>query len=289
MKNQLQKCTVIKTVLFAALLGFGGAAWAAQVAGVVARLSGPLMVKKADGSVKVLALRSEIESGDTLVSEKNTYAQIKFIDNSEITLRPGTTFKVENFAYDAARPEGDSANFSLVKGGLRSITGLMGKRNKEKFSLKTPSATIGIRGTTFVAQYVPPQGAAGVNLDNSLAGLGQQAGAKVARGPDGPAGIPVGVQGKAPVGGVAAAARLAPGLHVQVSDGMIVVTNQGGVLNFAAGQFGFVPNLIQPPVIVPANPGLQFTPPPAFNASVPGASGAGPARSDANQVDCEVR
>ena len=263
MKNQSQKCTVIKSVLFAALLGFGGAAWAAQVAGVVARLSGPLMVKKADGSVKVLALRSEIESGDTLVSEKNTFAQIKFIDNSEITLRPGTTFKVENFAYDAGKPDGDNASFSLVKGGLRSITGLMGKRNKEKFSLKTPNATIGIRGTTFVAQYVPVGPLASLPIGSAA------------------------TQGKTSAPGTTPG--LPPGLHVQVSDGMIVVTNQGGALNFAAGQFGFVPNMTQPPVIVPANPGLQFTPPPTFNATVPGASAPGPAGSDANQVDCEVR
>ncbi len=290
MKSQLQKCTAIKGLLFAALLGFGGAAWAAQVAGAVTRLSGPLMAKKADGSVKVLALRSEIESGDTLVSEKNTYAQIKFIDNSEITLRPGTTFKVENFAYDEGKPEADSANFSLVKGGLRSITGLMGKRNKEKFSLKTPSATIGIRGTTFVAQYVPPlpAGAGGLNLANNVTGLlNQQAGGKVARGPDGPLSVPTGVQGKLPPAG--AATGLPPGLHVQVSDGMIVVTNNGGALNFAAGQFGFVPNMAQPPVIVPSNPGLQFTPPPVFNLPVGGTNGTGQARQDPNQVDCEVR
>ena len=234
-------------VLLAALLMLGSAAWAAQVAGTVTRLSGPLMAKKADGSIKVLALRSEIESGDTLVSEKNTYAQIKFIDNSEITLRPGTTFKVENFAFDDGKPEGDNASFSLVKGGLRSITGLMGKRNKEKFSLKTPNATIGIRGTTFVAQWVD-----------------------AAPG-----------QGKAPA--------LPPGLHVQVSDGMIVVTNNGGSLGFSAGQFGYVPNMNQPPVIVPNNPGLQFAPPPRFDAPAGAPGQAGSVPQDPNAVDCVVR
>lgn len=254
MKNQQQKCTATKSgawhaLLFAALLVFGNGAWAAQVAGRVERLSGPLMAKKLDGSVKVLALKSEVESGDTLVSEKNTYAQIRFIDNSEITLRPGTTFKVENFAYDEARPEGDQASFNLVKGGLRSITGLMGKRNKEKFSLKTPNATIGIRGTTFIVQYI------GSDVLPS-----------------------------------AAAPSLPPGLHVSVSDGAIVVTNPGGVQGFAAGQFGYVPSMTQPPVIVPTNPGIQFTPPPAFGNG----AGAGPQTTPggapkSNTVDCEVR
>ena len=272
MKNQPQKCTATKpasswralgTLLFAALLMTGNAAWAAQVAGVVARLSGPLMAKKADGSVKVLALRSEIESGDTLVSEKNTYAQIKFIDNSEITLRPGTTFKVDNFSFDEGKPEGDNASYSLVKGGLRSITGLMGKRNKEKFSLKTPNATIGIRGTTFVAHYVPPA-------------------------PPGSGNAPA---GKSPVGSAPGMPPvLAPGLHLSVTDGAIIVTNSGGSLGFQAGQFGYVPNLNQPPLLVPNNPNLRFVPPPTFSTS---AELGGPAAVNGigkdNEVDCVVR
>ena len=286
MKNQLQKCTATKraagawsALLFAALLVFGNAAWAAQVAGRVERLSGPLLAKKLDGSVKVLGLKSEVESGDTLVSEKNTYAQIRFIDNSEITLRPGTTFKVENFAYEEGRPDADQASFNLVKGGLRSITGLMGKRNKEKFSLKTPNATIGIRGTTFVATYVPQideeaSRAVAASLRQGLTDVQKQP-----RSPDPAAG-----QERQ------ATAALAPGLHVSVSDGAIVVTNNGGSLGFSAGQFGYVPSVNQPPVIVPSNPGLQFVPPPSFDngpAGPDGGAGGPPAPSGA--VDCVVR
>jgi hypothetical protein len=250
MKNLRPNCTAIealaRALLCAVLLLAGGAAWAGQVVGVVAHLSGPLMDRKADGTVKVLAAKSEVESGDTLVSEKNTYAQIRFIDDSEITLRPGTTFKIENFAYDAAKPDGDSAAFNLVKGGLRSITGLLGKRNKEKFSLKTPTATIGIRGTTFIAQWVEPL-------------------------PAGPA------------------PGLAPGLHVAVLDGMIVVTNPAGSQNFPAGQFGHVPSLNVPPVVVPQNPGLQFAPPPSFSGGTGGPlASQGPAAAR-DAVDCIVR
>jgi hypothetical protein len=260
MKNLRPNCTAIealaRTLLCAVLLLAGGAAWAGQVVGIVEHLSGPLMDRKADGTVKVLAAKSEVESGDTLVAEKNTYAQLRFIDNSEITLRPGTTFKIDNFAYDADRPDGDSAVFSLVKGGLRSITGLLGKRNKEKFQLKTPAATIGIRGTTFIAQWVEPLPPAGAGLA------------------PGPALPP---------------ATLAPGLHVAVLDGMIVVTNPGGAQHFQAGQFGFIPNMNLPPVIVPKNPGLQFTPPPAFNSGVGGPLASQGAAAQHGGVDCIVR
>ena len=246
-----KKRTVINVLLFSAMVAVTALTWAGQVAGTVVHVSGPLMAKKADGSVKILARKSEVEQGDTLVAEKNTYAQIRFIDNSEITLRPDTTFKIESFAYDEAKPDADSASFDLVKGGLRSVTGLLGKRNKQKFSLKTPTATIGIRGTTFIAQYVPAAGGGAV---------------------------------KAPVG-----PSLPPGLHVSVTDGQIVMTNPGGSLNFNAGQFGYVRSNTTPPIIVPVNPGLKFTPPPTFSTTSVGTGNPGSIPMRTDTVDCEVR
>jgi hypothetical protein len=80
---------------------------------------------------------------------------------------------------------------------------------------------------------------------------------------------------------------LAPGLYVQVIDGQINLSNPSGTQNFAAGQFGFTASIKQPPVILPANPGMQFTPPPAFSASPAGAQTAAAAKS--GTVDCVVR
>ncbi|AWB88684.1 hypothetical protein [Homoserinimonas hongtaonis] len=60
------------------------------------------------------------------------------------------------------------------------------------------------------------------------------------------------------------AGSLAPGLYVQVVDGMIHVTNGSGQVGFSAGQFGFVPTTVRPPVLLPGNPGLIFSPPPTF-------------------------
>jgi hypothetical protein len=135
-------------------------AMAAQVAGVVVQVSGAMSARSPSGAVKALQARSEVESGDTLITAAGAYALVRFIDNSELTLKPGTTVVVHQFSFDSAKPESDRAAFTLVKGGLRSVTGLLGKRSKEKFAVKTPSATIGIRGTTFFLEYltVPASG-----------------------------------------------------------------------------------------------------------------------------------
>jgi hypothetical protein len=255
-------------------------AMAAQVAGTVVQLSGPLLAKKASGAVKILSLKSEVESGDTLVTEKNTYAMVKFIDNMEITLKPGTQFTVENYAFDNAKPDGDNASFNLLKGGMRSVSGLLGKRNKEKFALKTPAATIGIRGTTFIVDYVPDDG-------RELASLQAYLNASTAALGDAAPIAPLQLAQQGPVTPVLPTSALAPGLYVQVLDGLVSLTNPAGTLTFSAGQFGFTPSFKTPPVVVPQNPGLKFQPPPVFNSTSGADTGKTPPKS--NAVDCEVR
>ncbi len=289
--SQSKKCTATSVLLLIAVLFSAALAHAADVVGTVANLSGPLLAKKADGSVKILAQKSAVEQGDTLVSEKNTYARIRFIDNSEITLRPETQLKIDNFSYEADKPEKDSALFSLVKGGLRSVTGLLGKRNHDRFGMHTPTATIGIRGTIFIAEYIPSSDTAVAQFGAaSVAALGPGSTTSASTRSDAPAPgalQPLQLAQNAPP--LPGGAGRAPGLYVQVLDGMINVSNGGGSQNFAAGQFGYTPSFRQPPIIVPTNPGIHFTPPPVFSSSSSvGKSGAG-ASGKSKEVDCEVR
>jgi hypothetical protein len=130
------------------------AAWsmlALANSGTVTQLSGTLSVKKADGSVRILSQKSSVDTGDTLNTERDSYAQIKFSDGGQLTLKPNTTVKIESFRFAEERPQDDSFVYGLLKGGLRAVTGLVGKRSKENYQLETATATIGIRGTTLTA------------------------------------------------------------------------------------------------------------------------------------------
>jgi len=119
--------------------------------GTVTQLSGTLSVRKADGSVRILSQKSTIQSGDTLNTERDSYAQIKFTDGAQITLKPNTAVKLDNFKFQEDKPADDSFLYSLVKGGLRAVTGVVGKRSRDAYRLGTATATIGIRGTTLSA------------------------------------------------------------------------------------------------------------------------------------------
>lgn len=95
---------------------------------------------------------------------------------------------------------------------------------------------------------------------------------------------PAGAQGPVPPrpGG-----SLAPGLYVQVIDGLVHLTNSAGTLNFAAGQFGYTSSFKQPPVMLPTNPGIPLTLPPAFGALASGSASNSAAAG--NEVMCIVR
>ena len=139
------KSATVKALLIALAL-VGGNAFASS-AGEVANLSGTLSVTRADGTSKLLAVKSEVQPGDVLSTETGTYARVKFKDGGEVVLRPATKMKVDTFSYDAAKPEEDNQLFSLLKGGMRFLTGALGHRSKDKVAYATPTATIGIRGT----------------------------------------------------------------------------------------------------------------------------------------------
>jgi len=147
-----RKTTAI-SLLACGLLLLAVAAYAGQAA-TVTHLSGPLAARKADGAVKAISIGSKIDEGDTVVTEKRTYARLKFNDGSEVTLKPGSQFKIEKYSYDQTKPKDDAGSFNLIKGGLRTITGQIGKRgNQDSYQMKTPTATIGIRGTIYDAHF----------------------------------------------------------------------------------------------------------------------------------------
>lgn len=207
--------------LLMGLLILASSAFAAGSVGLVTHLSGTLSVKRGDGTTKLLSVKSEVQPGDLLSTEQETYARIKFSDGGEIVLRPGTQMKVESYAFDAAKPESGNVLMGLLKGGFRAVTGLIGKTNHSNVSFNTPTATIGIRGTHFGALFC-----------QSDCG-----------------GVPT-ASGQPP----------ANGLHVDVASGAISLSNGAGQLQVNTGQFGFVaPNA--PPVLVPPQQGIQVTMP----------------------------
>ncbi|MDO8787571.1 MAG: hypothetical protein Q7J42_05820 [Sulfuritalea sp.] len=55
--------------------------------------------------------------GDTLGTERETYARIKFADGGALVLRPGSQLKIESYSHEAAKPGSDNILMRMFKGG----------------------------------------------------------------------------------------------------------------------------------------------------------------------------
>ena len=122
----------------------------ADEAATLVNLVGKARVIKADKTTVDLKLKDKVEEGDTIVTEKDSFAMFKFTDNAETILRPESEFKILEYKFIQEDPSKDKSTANLVKGGLRRLTGLCGKRgNPDADKLMTATATVGIRGTIY--------------------------------------------------------------------------------------------------------------------------------------------
>lgn len=150
--NEGRKIQVSLVGLLVLLWSFS--AWAQQ--GYLHELSGNVTI--AVGTAKpVTAQKNQHLADNTIVTTgPKSYAVLKFEDGTVIAIKENTSFQVQRYEYDAKAPEKGQALFSLLRGGLRIITGLITRKNPETLKVATPMATIGIRGTEFLAELVNP-------------------------------------------------------------------------------------------------------------------------------------
>lgn len=128
------------------LAGFASISLAAD-AGAIQELRGNVTITNSDNVTRVAGPRERIQSGDTVTTEAKSETLIKMADDSTVIVRPNSRFQFTEFKYD--KTANDSSLVTLLRGTARMVTGLIGRRNKERVRVNTVTATIGIRGTDF--------------------------------------------------------------------------------------------------------------------------------------------
>ncbi|WP_169708663.1 FecR family protein [Trinickia terrae] len=124
------------------------AAYAADPAGTVAYTAGVVAIEAAGGAKRFAVAGSAVESGDTVQTMKNAEAVLLMSDHQRIYLKGDTVYRIDDYRFAEQDPQRNVSVSSLLKGGLRVISGLIGKQgNPDAYQLKTQTATIGIRGT----------------------------------------------------------------------------------------------------------------------------------------------
>ena len=132
-------------------------------AGTIEKLNGKVIITSADNVERIASVRDRIQAGETVSTEAKSETMVKMADESTILLRPNTRFQITDYKYDKAAA--DSSVMTLLRGTMRMVTGLIGKRRPSNVRVNTLTATIGVRGTDFEVAVIPedtPEARAGV-------------------------------------------------------------------------------------------------------------------------------
>ncbi len=121
-------------------------------AGRVLFVAGLVELEKPENNrlIKIaLKAKDPISSGETVVTGVDGRTQLQFNDGSLFSLQPNTRFRVDEYIFNSNQHR---SYFSLLKGAIRTSSGAIGKRDPGDYRLQTPSGTVGIRGTEYLAE-----------------------------------------------------------------------------------------------------------------------------------------
>lgn len=123
-------------------------------AGKVVALAGEVSAESSQGS-RILSVDSPVFQDDVLVTEQGERVEVLFTDGTRLSQGENSRLNLDTFAFDPADPGASSILLNAVQGTFRTITGKIADQNPENFTIKTPLATLGIRGTTVLSHITP--------------------------------------------------------------------------------------------------------------------------------------
>ena len=142
-------------IVVASILLFGGIefAWPDEKIGgaeiVINNVQGAL----ATGSQVPVAQGDSVFLNEAVQSGADSKARLLLEDNTNVSIGPGSTVKLDNFVYSGPKRPGTIA-LNIGKGTLRFVTGDASKR---AYTIWTTTAAIGVRGTILRIEVSPTE------------------------------------------------------------------------------------------------------------------------------------
>ncbi|MDF3075759.1 MAG: hypothetical protein K0S54_3426, partial [Alphaproteobacteria bacterium] len=125
----------------------GGQAWAAgEQVGSITSVQPAAVIVAPGAEPAVVDLSSGVAMADIVRTDINGFVKIQFKDGSELTVNPGSNVTIDEYVYDDKTNAGKLV-MSVGVGVARFVSGNM---KKENIRIKTPTATMGLRGTDIV-------------------------------------------------------------------------------------------------------------------------------------------
>lgn len=119
----------------------------------IALVEGDVALYDAKRTRRAAKVGETVNEGDNIVTGADGELHLDMEDGGYLSVRPNTKMRITK--YQADGEDTDSAIFGVLQGGFRSVTGWIGKLGKDRYQVKTPTATVGIRGTDHETLVIP--------------------------------------------------------------------------------------------------------------------------------------
>ena len=137
---------IYKWFLFLLITLYASQAWASI--GQVTQLKGNGVIDRKDGEQGIVVEKDlDVLSYDT-VKTGNGKVGIEFIDQTRVDVTEHSKLLIDEFVYDPNTKKG-KLSLSAKLGTIKYASGQIAKNSKQNIVIKTPTATIGVRGTDF--------------------------------------------------------------------------------------------------------------------------------------------
>jgi hypothetical protein len=149
--NQLRRrYAVLRHLLLGVVFAAGHAAADPATAGILKSVSGQVTINHAGAPVPA-QVGMALYQADSVVTGPDGSAGITFEDNSLLSLGPSASLSIDRFAFDTTTHDG-AFEITLAKGKLAVVSGQIAKHQQDAMKVRTPSSTLGVRGTEFVVE-----------------------------------------------------------------------------------------------------------------------------------------
>lgn len=130
------------------------AAAAENIAGSFDLVDGTVTIIDAAKRERPAAKGDVVVEGDSVATAADAEAHLLMEDGGEIGLRQNTRIRIHRYKAEGAAD--DRSVIGLVQGAMRSVTGWIGRYNAKNYQIRTPTATVGVRGTDHETKVVLP-------------------------------------------------------------------------------------------------------------------------------------
>jgi hypothetical protein len=124
-----------------------------SAAGTVDFMEGDSFVEAKDGRARLPKVGDLVYASETVTTFGGAELHLKMVDGAYLSLRENT--KITIAEYVANGDDSDRSILDLAKGTFRAVTGWIGKYRRAAYQVRTPTVTIGVRGTDHEPTHLP--------------------------------------------------------------------------------------------------------------------------------------